>query len=111
MGMLLILERELWCEFMTLISPLHLCSSFTMCMCLHLISNAHKFRYDTYIIVLRRYVPFKSNLERTPPLPRETPGIWILENFLVQIPPSPGRKAVQMLHPRENYKITALTFQ
>ena len=41
------------------------------------------------------------------------PGIWIwiLEIF-VQIPPrSPGRKAVQMPPPRENYQITVLTFQ
>ena len=43
--------------------------------------------------------------------PGNPPGHLNFWKNFVQIPPSPGRKAVQMPHPRENYRITVLTFQ
>ena len=44
-------------------------------------------------------VPVKSKLQH--PLPGNPPGIWIIRKFLFKSPPSPGRKAVQMLPPSE----------
>ena len=43
--------------------------------------------------------------------PGQPPGHLNFWKIFVQIPPSPGRKAVQMPHTRENYQITVLTFQ
>ena len=43
--------------------------------------------------------------------PRATPRAYEFLEIFVQIPPSPGRKAVQMPHPGENYQIAVLTFQ
>ena len=52
-----------------------------------------------------------SQIEASTSPPRATPRVFeFLENFW-NISHSPGRKAVQMPHPRENYQITVLTFQ
>ena len=46
----------------------------------------------------RTYVPVKSKLQHPPP--GQPPGICIFCKMFVQIPPSQGRKAVQMPHHR-----------
>ena len=43
-------------------------------------------------------LPYQSNRSSNIP-PGNPPGIWIFGKFFVQIPPSPGRKAVQMPPP------------
>ena len=45
------------------------------------------------------YVPVKSKLQH-PPSPGQPPGICIFCKIFVQIPPSRGRKGVQMPHHR-----------
>ena len=52
-------------------------------------------------------VPGKSKLQHPPGQPRAF-EFW--KNF-VKIQTLPGRKAVQMPHPWENYQSTVLTFQ
>ena len=69
------------------------------------------------LVLARSYVPVKSKLQHPP---QATPRAFeFVENFW-KIPPSPGRKTVQMPPPpgnfvvvvaRENYQITVLTFQ
>ena len=49
--------------------------------------------------ILIVYVPVKSKLQHPPP-PGQPPGICIFCKIFVQIPPSRGRKAVQMPHHR-----------
>ena len=41
------------------------------------------------------YVPINSKLQHPPP-PRQTPGIWTFENWIVQIPAPSGKNGVQM---------------
>ena len=53
-------------------------------------------------------VPVKSKLQHPP---RVTPRAFEFLGIFCSNPPSSGRKAVQMPHPRENYQITVLTFQ
>ena len=51
-------------------------------------------------------VPVKSKLRHPP---GQTPGHLNFWKNIVQTPTSPGRKAVQMPHPWENYQSTVLT--
>ena len=51
-----------------------------------------------YVMLYACYVPVKSKLKHTPP--GQTPGHLNFWKIFVQIPPSRGRKAVQMPHYR-----------
>ena len=53
---------------------------------------------------------YQSNRSFNIPAPGQPPGHLNFWHIFVEIPPSPGRKAVQMPHSRENYQITVSTF-
>ena len=57
------------------------------------------------------YLLMYQQIEASTSPPGQPPGHLNFWKIFVQIPPSSGRKAVQMPHPRENYQITVLAFQ
>ena len=77
----------------------------------HNVSSFARVFSQTRAITHFLYYLCTSQIEALTPPPRATPRAFeFLENFW-KIPPSPGRKAVQMPPSSENYQITVLIFQ